>query len=684
MTSHNNRLKVVLFAGGRGAGTLIAALSKHPQIDLSVLVNAYDDGLSTGRVRDFIPGMLGPSDLRKNISNLLSSEDKSQLALKNFLEYRLDVQCTFEEGFSLFRNFERENFDKITNTDLATLFLNTNYKVSFFLRECFSYFNNYVDERAKDGVKFDFQDCSVGNVILAGAFLKNGKDFNKCLRDFQNVLGMAGRVYNVTDGENLVLVAMKNDGSYLSREAEIVSPQNKSKLKDIYLLKKYLSAEEEQILKTLTLEDKFNYLSQKEIFPNLNPELKDVLSSADLIIYGPGTQHSSLFPSYYTKGLGEAIAENKNAEKIFISNILKDNEIQTETANSLTEKLFFYLNQKGKTSLSPNDFAKQFFIQYSDPSLSNHGDYVAFDLSNFPFPKERVILTNSEDSPGKHSGGRVVDELVNIVNANLMKKVKSFPHTVSIIVPCLNEERTVKKVLHDLCLLDFRRFDLGKEIIFVDGGSTDASVEIARTEKHVRVIQSPARKGRGAALREGIKAATGNFIIFFPSDGEYQVQDLYSMVQMLLESEFKAVFGSRAYRCVDPRMQAREIYKGHGFLYFFSMYGGWLLSALCLLLYNRYVSDTLTSLKAFDARILKNLTLTSNGVDLDLEIIAKLSLQRVFIVEIPVKYQPRKMEEGKKITLLDGIKSILRLFFSRKSSFEGSTYAKAIDHHPSI
>lgn len=696
MKTENNRLKLVLFAGGRGASTLISALNKHSQISLSIIVNAYDDGLSTGKVRAFIPGMLGPSDLRKNISNLLSSDEKSSAALKTLMEHRLPLNFTYEEGMQLLASLMEKKTAKDSSNEnseskvLFSLLLETSYKVSLYIQNSLSHFYQYCAQKfTRTQEAFDFKDCSIGNIILAGAFLKNNQDINQTLEDIQDIIPIKNaRVFNVTDGENLVLVALKTDGTFLCNEAEIVSKQNESKIQDIYLLKNYLSAAEKETLQLLSKEEKAGYLSQKQIFPELNPVLEKVISEADIIVYGPGTQHSSLFPSYFTKNLGDCIAHNTTAEKIFISNILKDNEIQQETANSLTEKLFYYLNAKGKKNIPSESFAKKFFIQYIDSNETQSQDYVGFEWKNFPFPKDSVILTNWEDSPGKHSGGRVVDELVNIVNAGLMQKLKSFPHTVSIVIPCLNEAPRVRKVLHDVCLLDFQNFDLGKEIIFVDGGSHDGSAEIARSEKQVKVLNSRGR-GRGEALKEGIRAATGNFIVFFPSDGEYEVKDLYKMVQMLLEGEFKAVFGSRAYRCVDPRLQAKEIYKGHGLLYFFSMYGGWILSILCLLLYNRYISDTLTSLKAFDSKVLKKLILNSKGVDLDLEIIAKLSLERVYIAEVPVNYKPRKVSEGKKITFLDGIKSIWRLLVSKYSLAKPQALGemnreKVIGHHTSL
>src|SRR6185369_12562027 len=82
-------IRIALFCGGRGSATIIRALLRRGDVELTLLVNAYDDGLSTGSLRSFIPGMLGPSDFRKNLSYLFGNYSQSQYALKSLMEYRL-------------------------------------------------------------------------------------------------------------------------------------------------------------------------------------------------------------------------------------------------------------------------------------------------------------------------------------------------------------------------------------------------------------------------------------------------------------------------------------------------------------------------------------------------------------------------------------------------------------------
>src|SRR5687768_15344949 len=86
-----SKINVVLFSGGSGTQSITEAFLRHPQISLKILINAYDDGHSTGRLRRFVPGMLGPSDVRKNINRLMPSTERSQKCLRSASDYRLPV-----------------------------------------------------------------------------------------------------------------------------------------------------------------------------------------------------------------------------------------------------------------------------------------------------------------------------------------------------------------------------------------------------------------------------------------------------------------------------------------------------------------------------------------------------------------------------------------------------------------
>jgi len=238
-------------------------------------------------------------------------------------------------------------------------------------------------------------------------------------------------------------------------------------------------------------------------------------------------------------------------------------------------------------------------------------------------------------------------------------------HMISIIVPVLNEERTIGEVLDSLNAFDTSDLEVEKEIIVVDGGSNDGSADIARARK-ARVYQTAAGTGRGGAIRLGFAQARGNVMVVFPGDAEYLASDIRSVVQPILRNQFRAVIGSRAIKCMSLETRIHYIYGPNHLLYLMSKYGGMTLSVLCLLLYNRYITDPLSTLKAYDRSLIEAMELTRNGVDLECEIIAKAAHLREFVLEVPVSFTPRTKAQGKKTTFQDGLSAIATLFRLRR------------------
>ena len=128
-----------------------------------------------------------------------------------------------------------------------------------------------------------------------------------------------------------------------------------------------------------------------------------------------------------------------------------------------------------------------------------------------------------------------------------------------------------------------------------------------------------------------------------------------------MNSGFRAVLGTRAVKCTDLTDRLKQIYQNDRMLYLTSKYGGMLLSVMTLLLYNRYVSDVLSSVKGYDAELLRSLKLESDGIDLETEIVAKLSHKREYFLEMPLDYKPRTRAEGKKIRSSDGLAALKAL-----------------------
>jgi glycosyltransferase involved in cell wall biosynthesis len=274
---------------------------------------------------------------------------------------------------------------------------------------------------------------------------------------------------------------------------------------------------------------------------------------------------------------------------------------------------------------------------------------------------ETVKVRDWEAQEGRHSGGYVVDELRHIVQSRIDIELAQVHHMVSIVIPVLNEARTIEQVLRSVTALDFQALGLAKEVIVADGGSTDDSVGKARSVRNVKVYSLGSQQGRGAAMRLGLEKSRGNLVVFFPADDEYRAEDIFNIVSLMVNSKFRVVFGTRAVKCTDLSERLKRIYNNNWRLYLTSKYGGILLSVATLFLYNRYVSDVLSSVKGYDAHLLRALALESEGLDLETEIVAKLARRREYMVEMPVEYKPRPQSAGKKIRSGDGLRALQAL-----------------------
>src|SRR5262249_7588133 len=156
---------------------------------------AYDDGLSTGSLRNFIPGMLGPSDFRKNLSYLFGNYSQSQYALKSLMEYRLPGETGELQRFA--ETGDLSALDEPEQGWFAQLVPEPSARMRALLSRFFSH------AARRD---FDFSDCSLGNLVFAGAYLEKGSDFNAAAAAVAELVGTRARLLNIGEQQNRVLV----------------------------------------------------------------------------------------------------------------------------------------------------------------------------------------------------------------------------------------------------------------------------------------------------------------------------------------------------------------------------------------------------------------------------------------------------------------------------------------------
>jgi dolichol-phosphate mannosyltransferase len=219
--------------------------------------------------------------------------------------------------------------------------------------------------------------------------------------------------------------------------------------------------------------------------------------------------------------------------------------------------------------------------------------------------------------------------------------------TLSIVIPAYNEERFIGTLLERIAAVDLAPLGLDKEVIVVDDGSRDRTVEIASAAPGARVHRMPVNGGKGKAVRAGIGLATGELLIIQDADLEYDPSDYIPMIRALQARQGDVVYGSRYLGRGRHANQSLAAYLG-----------GRSLSLVALVFTGRYLTDTVTAYKLFRRADLAGLTLETSGFELDHEITARLLARGLRIVEVPIAYHPRSREEGKKIGLKDWFSAI--------------------------
>jgi glycosyltransferase involved in cell wall biosynthesis len=218
---------------------------------------------------------------------------------------------------------------------------------------------------------------------------------------------------------------------------------------------------------------------------------------------------------------------------------------------------------------------------------------------------------------------------------------------ISVIIPAYNEAATIEQVLRRVCELDLRT-----EVLVVDDGSKDDTVEIVtRLEgelQNVRLIRHEHNRGKGAGVRTGVTASTGDIVVIQDADLEYDPSDLPKLLAPVLEGVADAVFGTR--------LRGGEPQRAHLFWHYA---GNRFLSLLTNVLYNTTISDMEVGYKAFRGELIRGLTLVSDDFRIEPEMTAKiLKIPGIRLYEVPISYYGRTYDEGKKITWRDGYRAV--------------------------
>lgn len=220
---------------------------------------------------------------------------------------------------------------------------------------------------------------------------------------------------------------------------------------------------------------------------------------------------------------------------------------------------------------------------------------------------------------------------------------------LSIIVPCYNEQATITELIQRV-----QASAPEAEIIVVDDGSTDGSRELLgrwtpASHPKVRVLLHAKNQGKGAALHTGFSAAGGDILLIQDADLEYDPRDYPELLRPILEGRAEVVYGSRFLG--GPRRA----------MMFWHMVANKILTLMTNILYDTILSDMETGYKVFKAEVIKGIPLRAKRFDFEPEVTAKMLKRKHRIYEVPISFDPREYEQGKKIGLKDAFEAVWTL-----------------------
>lgn len=646
MRPETQQLKVVLFSGGRGSGALTRQLVGNPGISLTVAINGYDDGASTGEVRRFLRDSLGPSDFRKNASRLAPELRSCTPALIALLDYRFPESASEAEArraFAAVAGGTPESRDVHTLAERTPADLRGRVAAAL---------NRFADQLPEAREPFNFSDCSLGNLVFAGFYLQSGRVFNRAVDEYASLVGLpAGLIENVTDGTNAWLVGLDEAGHLLATEEALVDSTRPHRVRDIFLIDRALDERERQQIDG-SPGAAAQLLGDRAVRPAINPRLATRLAAADLIIYAPGTQHSSLFPSYLTPGLSAAIAGNLTAIKLLITNIQSDAEITGSNAVDIIDRAVFYLKEKGRVTVPTPCLITHYLV--NDPGHEDAAaPYVPLGpLDSIEDPR-LVRIGNYEDGvTGRHDAARVLGPFLDaILSADRPKRVAVLLH----------DARSANKVVQTL--LEMVRGGIDRVpldvTVFYAGEPLDSTF-IANLPFSVSRLP-----GGDATFSSVTRSGGFDYVALFESSGMYRGEDLVALASQLAMGHFDAVWGSRRLSVRDIQESYRLRYRKNLLVGAISYVGSHVLSLAYLFLYGRYISDTLSAVRAIRAADAFDPTIDLTDKRANHLLLSELLRRKAEILELPVQFFPISPERVKRTSPMDGLHALGTIVWRR-------------------
>lgn len=614
--------KISLFCGGRGSSSIIKYLSTKKNIELSLLINAYDDGKSTGVLRKEIPNLLGPSDFRKNFSYLINYFSEEQRYLKKIFEFRIT------------KNINAKKLYEILDKALSNNDFNSNY----IPREIKNIDNKIKKKIIKYTIistkyllnsNLNLNDFSFGNLVFSGIFLSTNQNFNLTIKKFSQFINSNVKIINISNNSDKWLISINKQNRIIKNEEELVNYKQKIPIKKLFLLDKNDKDFFIKNFNKISNNNKLIFLRNKNSIPKINPEAKKIILNSDYIIYGPGTQYSSLFPSYL---IANKYIKKSNAKKIMVMNLEKDNDIFSLKTKNILSEAISYLNSNNK----PSQVINQVLID-NDCNFNNlKNTYKRIKI-------EKLELKNNLNKK-IHSGKKIFDKIFFkeknkklLIFINLNKKNLS---TNDYIDQIFNQNW--KSVCDQFYIIINNSFDK-KNLKIPNIKYTNIKSEFPE----MKIYNS------------WFKKKEFDYLVTISGDGFYDLSQISDQIKLSRESNCGLVIGSRNQSRSQHFENIEKIYGQNKILYILSKFSEFFFIIIYFLKLKYFLLDPNSGYRIYFRENINNTT----NFKYPSSILKSFSIYKTEIFELPVNYYVKRNISEKILRFKQALINIKGLFF---------------------
>jgi len=534
--SLSNQRKVLIFCGGRGSGELANQLL-DAGADVTCCVNAYDDGLSTGRLR-LLFNVLGPSDIRKNLLSLMDLDAKGYWSRYEVFGHRYPADESKADSFrsEIAEICGVQGESAAPSSEFSRMLERTSPEFRKAIVQYLQRFYSELEKREKEtGERFSFGDAAIGNFVLIGALYENGESWPAAIKELESLLETRGHVELVSE-EDLYLSAICEDGRILASEAAVIGDSD-GDIASLFLTERPAGdLEIASIAQERPLEEAISEINSRFAAKVTATEsAKNVIAEADELIFGSGTFFSSILPTLMIPDVQQAVRANTNP-KTMILNIVEEPDTRgflgIDLVRHITDLVGTDSLQTIAVNVPPGDRRESYFTLDED-------DLAAESVS------AKIVKGDFESRtrPGRHDPLL----LVNSLSAAGSGSVVPAKPLVSVLMLAWNRKEEVEIGLREMRKLNYPNI----EFVVVDNGSTDGTAQMLfENFPEVNVVRLHKNTGM-TGYNVGLATARGKYVIMLDDDS-HLASDAVSKMVKIWELEENADVGLMAFRVINP------------------------------------------------------------------------------------------------------------------------------------